>query len=794
MPSGSTIKLPKGIYKFASAVKLKDSIKLIAYNNNVKIKGIGNNTLFWTGNDNSLQGIEFQNCSTAINVLYKKGLSVISCGFINNISYAAINLYGGSNCSVKYSYFYDLHKFGVLIDKDSTNITIDNNNFENAKVFDGNSSPQIGGHIYCINGTKISVTNNILKNSGGQGVIFGYNSTTGRGTTNSIASNNRCEGNGQGGITIYGGSKKLSSLNSISNNTSKNNRLDQIEVRQSDNNVVKNNTVDESIKGCGNLGAISLFATIGTTVTSNRVLSSQSNGIAIIAGTSNCNISSNNITNTNRQNDINKPERGNGILLDWSGVADPQYITITNNTISSSNGIIAKSGIYSTSNTNHHNKIDNNLTRGYKLGLHLYAKTTCESGYVGITDANSYIDAQSYNLDKTGMSDASSQFQDMIDSYPSGSTIKLPKGIYKFSRIVKLKDGIKLIAESNVVIQGIGENTLFSTGNDNTFEGIEFQKCSTALSASRKKGINITNCRFTYNIKYAAINFYGGSKCTVTNSYFYNILKYGIKIDGDSSDITIYNNYFDNPKVFGGFALAQISAHIYCLSGSRITATNNTLKNSGGQGIIFGYSSTSGKGTTNCVALNNKCEGNGQEGITIYGGSNRVTSGNSIIGNTSKNNRYNQIEVWQANNNIVKNNTVEESIKGRGNMGAICLYATSGTTCIGNKVLCAQNNGIDIIAGSSNCTIANNNIANTNLNNSINTADKGNGILLDWTGVADPQYITINNNTISSSNRIIAKSGVYSTSNTNHHNKIDSNIINGYKYGVHSYAQATCGK
>ena len=58
LPSGSTIKLPKGIYKFASAVKLKDSIKLIAYNNNVKIKGIGNNTLFWTGNDNSLQGIE----------------------------------------------------------------------------------------------------------------------------------------------------------------------------------------------------------------------------------------------------------------------------------------------------------------------------------------------------------------------------------------------------------------------------------------------------------------------------------------------------------------------------------------------------------------------------------------------------------------------------------------------------------------------------------------------------------------------------------------------------------------
>ena len=43
-------------------------------------------------------------------------------------------------------------------------------------------------------------------------------------------------------------------------------------------------------------------------------------------------------------------------------------------------------------------------------------------------------------------------------------------------------------------------------------------------------------------------------------------------------------------------------------------------------------------------------------------------------------------------------------------------------------------------------------------------------------------------------NGTIAKSGVYSTSNTNHYNKIDSNIIKGYKYGVHLYALETCRK
>ena len=397
-------------------------------------------------------------------------------------------------------------------------------------------------------------------------------------------------------------------------------------------------------------------------------------------------------------------------------------------------------------------------------------------------------------MDKTGRVDTSVSFQKMIDSYPSGSTIKLPKGIYKFSNTVNLKDGIKLIASSDVVIQGIGKNILFSTGNDDTFNGIEFQKCSTALSVLRKKGINIINCRFTYNIEYAAINFYGTNNCSVTNSYFYNILKYGIKIDDNSSNITIYNNYFDNPKVFGGYKDALIGGHVYCLSGNSITVANNTIKNSGGQGILFGYSSTSGKGTTSCIARNNICIGNGQEGITIYGGSKIVTSGNFLIGNISKNNRYNQIEVWQSNNNIVKNNTVEESLKGSGNMGAICLFAANKTTCTGNKVLSAQNNGIDITAGSLNCTITDNNIANTNSKNNINAPEKGNAILLDWNGLADPKYITINNNTISSSNAIIAKSGVYSTSNSNHHNKIDTNIITGYKYGVNGYALATCGK
>jgi len=404
------------------------------------------------------------------------------------------------------------------------------------------------------------------------------------------------------------------------------------------------------------------------------------------------------------------------------------------------------------------------------------------------------INAKTYNLNITGTSDTSAAFQKMINSFPSGTTIKLPKGKYKFASTVKLKDGIKLIASSDVVIIGLGNNTLFSTGNDNSFQGIEFQNCSTAISVFQKKGLHIISCRFTNNISYSAINFYGGCSSSVVNSYFYDIRKYGILIDNNSANITINNNNFNNPKVFGGYSHEQIGGHVYCLNGTKIFVTNNILKNSGGQGIIFAYNSATNKGTTSSVASNNLCVGNGQEGITIYGGSKKLSGFNTISNNTSKNNRFNQIEIWQSNNNVVKNNTVDESVPGTGNLGAICLFATYATSVTGNIVLSSQSNGIAIVAGTSNCNVSSNIIANTNRKNNYYTPEKGNGILLDWNGVADPQYITLNNNKISSSIGIIGKSGIYSTSNKNHHNKISGNTTTGYKYGVHLYALATRGK
>lgn len=406
------------------------------------------------------------------------------------------------------------------------------------------------------------------------------------------------------------------------------------------------------------------------------------------------------------------------------------------------------------------------------------------------------INSKTYNFDITGLTDTSVEFQKMINECPNGTTIQLPKGIYKFENSVKLKDGIKLITSSDVTIIGTGNNTLFSTGNSNSFQGINFQNCATALNVFQKKGLSVTNCKFTNKISYVAINFYGSSDSSVTNSYFYDILKYGILIDSNSSNIKIDKNNFDNSKVYGGYKTEQIGGHIYCLSGTKISVTNNILKNSGGQGVIFTYNSATGKGTTSSVISNNQCLGNGQEGITIYGGKNRLASTNSVIGNTSKNNRFNQIEIWQSNNNIVKNNIVDESIIGTGNLGAICLFSTTNTSVTGNTVLSSQSNGIAIVAGSLRCNVSVNIISNTNRNrnNNLKTPEKGNGILLDWNGVADPQYITMVNNKFTSSKEIIAKSGIYSTSNKNHYNKISGTVSKGYEYGVSGYALATCQK
>jgi len=394
------------------------------------------------------------------------------------------------------------------------------------------------------------------------------------------------------------------------------------------------------------------------------------------------------------------------------------------------------------------------------------------------------------SLDNTGLTDTTSLFQAMVMHLPNGAKFKMPKGLYRIDGNVKLNNNITIEGDGEVRFRGKGTNVLFTVNYMITFKGIQFENCSQAITLNGHSIFKVDRCKFLNNIVFAAINLYNASKVTIVNSSFNNILKHSILIDGDSTDILIDKNTFDNPDVFGGYATEQISGHVYCLNASKVTVSNNTVRNNGGQGIIFGYNGTTGKGTTDSIAINNICEGNGQEGITSYGGVTKVTHDNYIIGNTCRNNRFHQIEIWESDNNIVKSNTVEESKVGTGNIGAITLYNTLATVCKSNNILSARNNGIAIIAGTSKCDIKDNTICETNRQNNTNDASRGNGILLDWNGVADPEYQTISRNLISSIDTI-NKSGIYSTSNTNHHNAFDDNLILGYVTSIHEYALAT---
>ena len=115
-------------------------------------------------------------------------------------------------------------------------------------------------------------------------------------------------------------------------------------------------------------------------------------------------------------------------------------------------------------------------------------------------------DIKKYSLDITGNTDTTSAFQKMVDSYPSGSTINLPEGKYSLQGTVKLPDGIKLASENKAILIGSGKNTLFNVGNNDTFQSIDFQNCSTAINVDKKSGLKVTKCKFTNKIYYTTIN------------------------------------------------------------------------------------------------------------------------------------------------------------------------------------------------------------------------------------------------------------------------------------------------
>jgi len=344
-------------------------------------------------------------------------------------------------------------------------------------------------------------------------------------------------------------------------------------------------------------------------------------------------------------------------------------------------------------------------------------------------------------------------------------------------------------------IAGSGTTKFMDAMNRNLFIGINFDGYNFVVQADGKERVSFERCKFT-NIGVVGVYYYGAKNSYVSNCEFNNITKSSIIVDNDSDNILITNSIFDNPAEFGGYAVEQNDcAHINVLSGTRVFVLNNPrVKNNGGQGILFGYNSTLGKGARYCKAIGNYCEGNGQEGITSFGGSGKVAYQNTIIGNTSKNNRFHQIEIWQSDDNIVSGNIVDES-SSYGSMGALTLYNTKGTVASSNKILNASNNGIVVLAGSDRLVITDNTVKGTNGKNDTSTATKGHGILLDSNGISQPTNILLKNIIIESidttKTSVNNKFGVYSTSNSNQGNIIKDVNTTGYVGNIHFFAKKT---
>lgn len=403
----------------------------------------------------------------------------------------------------------------------------------------------------------------------------------------------------------------------------------------------------------------------------------------------------------------------------------------------------------------------------------------------------------SYGVDLTGATDSSVAFQQAVN-FANDSGIKkvlLPKGTIAIgTKITSFPD---IIFEGNgTVIKGINGLSKFMDASSRIlFKNIIFDTWGFAVQTSNNN-VNFENCKFL-NISNVGVYYFGSKNSYVINCFFDNIMKSSIIVDNKGDNILIANNEFTNPTEFGGYSIAQTTAHVNVLYGNNVKVLNNKVFNNGGQGIIFSFNSTTEKGATNCKAIGNYCEGNGQEGITCFGGSNekRFTSNNQIIGNTCKNNRFHQIEIWNSNSSIVNGNIVDESGT-YGSMGAITLYGTNNSTCTGNVVINASSNGIVVLAGSKKTIVASNTIKGTNGLNDISTVIKGNGILLDSNGVASPSEISLLGNVIESidTNKTSNnnKSGIYSTSQTNKFNTIENNSAFGYLHAVHNFAKTTC--
>lgn len=381
----------------------------------------------------------------------------------------------------------------------------------------------------------------------------------------------------------------------------------------------------------------------------------------------------------------------------------------------------------------------------------------------------------SYGATGDGVTDDTTAIQNTINALTANTVLVLPKGQYKYSTLA-LKSNIYILGLGGQLVpasQSGGQITGTSLTNI-VIEGVIF---SYTAGSNYNPVISLTSCT---DVKINNNRFIGcgfGALCTSCN-YVEMKGNYGEQIGiyprpapldatgaGYSANYNIYGAYLRavtcnnvnmsgntlrNTSVFSGNTSDTTggAGGVTCTNCNEVTVNNNVIINAPGQGIaaVGALQGTDvvtlvNAGTIDETALGrnititgNVVYGNNQEGITCFG-----VSSATITGNTSRNNRYHSIEVWDSRDVTVDGNITHEpstadmtALGGTGaaGTGSIVAYRSDSVIIVGNKIMKARKNGIDVLNTTQNYIISGNVIGKTDLDSNAE-AYLGHGIALN---------------------------------------------------------------
>ena len=424
-------------------------------------------------------------------------------------------------------------------------------------------------------------------------------------------------------------------------------------------------------------------------------------------------------------------------------ITESSYNTISGNTLSSndSNSILAKAGLYITTNSDYNtisgNTVNDNNNVGLGTGYGIYIATpTCEENVVAANNANGNdIDWKDAGLRTTikYYVQTEEELQDAIDSISTGAgTIVITIGVLTLSATINVDGG------GFYIIEGEGEGTVIDCGADRTAFNItsavagttlrNFKIDANSLTSLLKEIINVNegsnNKIVCENLTITGDGTHGlgislsSDNCLVTNCFFEKI-KAGVFTSNSANNIITenicknndngINNYFGSDCIINGNVCSNNTIGIFNDRSTNSTIVENTCNHNERYGI-YNY------GSSDCTITGNACNGNNTDDVSDGAGI-QLTDNcdyNTIVGNSCNNNAnigagtaYGiNINTVDCNNNVIgvnstQNNDVDYNDTGTGTklFGDDTIYGISWDNDLGTATKNAIYDKIQLVIG-----------------------------------------------------------------------------------------------